>query len=82
MPPPVLRRIASLALLLSALSLPVAAQPGSEPPPNLGHLVSVLWERLEASLLFLWETGGPQIPPPTENTTDDGDGRIHIDPDG
>jgi len=80
MPPPILRRVAPIVLLLSAAALPAAAQPLREPPPNLGNLVSTLWDHLEASLLSFWETAAAPIPP-TDNATDD-DGRIHIDPDG
>jgi hypothetical protein len=84
----IFRRVLPLALVLFAVALPVTAQPDREPgAANLSRLASALWERLGASLVLLWERAPSRLAasaltPPIENTTDDGDGRIHIDPDG
>ena len=56
-------RVVPLVLVLLALALPVAAQPGREQAADLGTLVSALWERFGASLAAAWEKGRAHIDP-------------------
>lgn len=80
------RRVGGLALLLLALALPAAAQPGNAPGDRLEQIVSSLWARLSAPVVSLWEKGGMHIDPNGAMTDsappETGDGRACIDPNG